>query len=790
MLLGREERDWTVSEDVYAPERARYFETVFTLANGFLGVRGSSEEGSAEEHAGSYLAGVFNRAGDEATELVNIPAWLGTSLSADGRLVTPRKGRLLAYRRWLDMKNAVLVREFRVRQQRRTTRVRIERFVSRSDTHTAAIRYTVTPENYSARLSFESSLDARVTNSGRKHLKVARLEEFVSGLYGQGGGILLEVETLESKVRIAQAATTKLSVEGSSVEAARAVSRTGETITEVVSFDAERGREYVFDKLVTFFTSRDGFADPAEVAAHCAGRQHERGYDALFAAHRENWKDVWQRSDVRIDGDDAAQRAARFSIFHSAACAPVSSDKVSLGAKGLHGEGYKGHVFWDCEIFNAPLFIYSQPEVARNLLMYRYHTLPGARRKAKSAGYRGAMYAWESADTGDETTPQWITHFGQQIRVLCGDIEQHISADVAYAVRQYYEATRDDDFLLNYGAEIIFETARFWVSRFEYNLEEDRQEIRRVIGPDEYHENVDNSVFTNAMARWNIRLALDLADDLKRSHPREWLELKDKLHLSDHRMRVWRRVAEKVYIPFSKELNVYEQFDGFLALDRVDISQLDARDWPVDVLLGRERTIRSQVIKQADVVMMLFLLGGEFDEQALEANFDYYAPICGHGSSLSPSVHSIVASRLGRVQEALGYFERSASIDLAGASNCDSGLHLASLGGNWQSIVFGFCGVTARLSALAFAPRLPAHWRAVSFSMRYQGTPVGVTMTAERLTIDLSSTEAGRYLPVEVNGHARLIECGRVHTLPLGPDRPEPKGERAHWPEQGAVPSF
>jgi kojibiose phosphorylase len=777
------QKEWLIAEDALLRERARYFETIFTLANGYLGVRGSSEEGAPEEHPGSYLAGVFDRCGDEPTELVNIPRWIGIRVSADGREISPRKGKLLAYRRYLDMQQALLVREFRTEQQRRTTNMRIERFVSRSHLHIAAIRYCITPENYSGRLVISSDLNADVTNSGRRHLRVTRVETF--DVPPGSAGSLLETETLESKIRIAEAATTRLTSGGREVFAERVWIKEADSITEVLSFEAERGRQYIFEKLVVFFNTRDGTSDVSEAARTAMREAHQRGYAELFASHARNWADVWRWSDVRIEGDEPSERAVRFSVFHQIACAPLFSDKVSLAAKGLHGEGYRGHVFWDCEIFNLPMFIYTHPEIARNLLMYRYHTLPGARRKARSAGYRGAMYAWESADTGDEVTPLWGTdRLGQRVPILCGQIEQHISADVAYGVWQYWQATHDEDFLINYGAEIIFETARFWVSRFEYNQKKDHHEIRGVIGPDEYHEYVDNSVFTNAMAQWNIRLALDLAEDLKHRYPEKWAELKRRLRLT--RLDRWRRIAEKVYIPFSHELGIHEQFDNYLKLERFDLSALDRDRTSVETMLGRERVHSSQIIKQADVVMLMFLLPEQFDKKQIEANFNYYAPICAHGSSLSPSVHAIVAARLGRSEEALRYFEQSAAIDLSDRmGNSEAGIHLASLGGNWQAVIRGICGVEASERALCFNPCLPARWQSVSFWLVYRGTPAKVTLKHHELVLDLTANCAGRNLPIEVRGVPRLVECGKVHTFPL--DAPPASIEPVFAPEPQPV---
>ena len=776
---------WLISEDGWSPGHAKYLETIFTLANGYLGVRGSTEEGMPEELPGSYLAGVFNQAADEPTELPNIPNWIGIRVTADGRQVTHQKGSLLSYHRTLDMKRGVLVREFRVKRQGRITRVKTERFVSKSDPHVAGIRYSITPENYSAHFVIESALDGAVTNAGREHLSVIRAESYCTALGSAAAqnekanrdGILLETQTLQSGIQIAQAAMIRLTEGGVDVQA-EASTQVGErSITQSILFEGKRGQEFVFDKVVVTFSGRDGFADPAEVALHCSRMAARRGYESLLTNHESEWAKVWQRSDVTIDGDDAAQNALRFSIFHSIVCAPTGSDKISLGAKGLHGEGYRGHVFWDCEIFNLPMFIHTQPEVARNLLMYRYHTLPGARRKAQAAGYRGAMYAWESADTGDETTPVWANHLGERIRIWCGDIEQHISADVAYAVWQYYQATGDEQFLLDHGAEIIFETATFWASRFEYNSELDRYEIRGVIGPDEYHEHIDNSVFTNAMAQWNIRLALELAEDLKARNAQEWTSLKNRLHLNDRRMREWSRIWQKAFIPFSAGLGVHDQFDGFLSLEKIDLEKLDLGGRPPDAVLGREATARSQVIKQADVLMLMYLLGDQFDARTVRTNYDYYAPICGHGSSLSLAIHSIMASRLGRSKEALQYFRRSAAIDLEdGMGNSGAGIHMASHGGNWQAVIRGFCGVSADQHAITFQPALPAGWQSIGFQMTYRNTPISAVIKPNEVTLDLTNSGRQGTVPVIIGGIPRLLECGSAHTIqiPSGNQGTEP----------------
>jgi len=498
-----------------------------------------------------------------------------------------------------------------------------------------------------------------------------------------------------------------------------------------------------------------GDAAAALALALGAARRGAAGRVAgLLEEHRRVWRAIWDRCDIVIEGDDFAQKAVRFAIFQMVQAAPRHTDRVSIGARGLSGEGYKGHVFWDTETFVVPFFTFTLPEIARNLLGYRYHTLPAARRNAVSKGYRGAMFAWESADTGEETTPPWgdpdpVT--GERRRILCGDLEHHITADVAYAVWQYCMATADDEFLLQKGAEILIETGRFWASRASYNSSLRAYEILHVIGPDEYHEDVNNNFYTNAMARWNIRAALATSDYLRARHPSEWARLasatgishEELAHMADVAARLVCRRASAAPHGSAGAQPVIEQFDGFSDLADVEIPADEPAFRPMEAVIGPEALARSRVVKQPDVLMALYLLEddiigdvgdaveaefrgfgladrlprggggrqgrgshrwkGGLLEDVLRANWDYYEPRTDHGSSLSCAIHSAIASRLGLREQARQYFVRAARIDLADAmGNAANGVHMATQGGLWQAVVNGFAGVRADMSVPGF----------------------------------------------------------------------------------------
>ncbi|MGA7386467.1 MAG: glycosyl hydrolase family 65 protein, partial [Pseudolabrys sp.] len=499
------------------------------------------------------------------------------------------------------------------------------------------------------------------------------------------------------------------------------------------------GQELELDRLVTVARSDRGADDPALVAADAMARGRALGWRGVLAAHETAWRQHWDASDVIIEGDDKVQEAVRFAVYHLTSAANPEDECVSVGARGLTGDAYFGHVFWDTEIYLLPFYIGVWPEAARALLMYRYHTLHGARAKAAHFGFRGALYAWESADTGEETTPERVIGAdGTQVEILTGRMEHHISADVAYAVWQYWRFTRDDDFFLRAGAEMLLETARFWASRAVAEADGKRH-IRHVIGPDEYHEDVDDNAFTNVMARWNIGRGLETMDLLRESWPNHAAALREKLALGDDELADWRDAIARIVTGLDAATGIYEQFAGYHKLEQLDLSLYADRKMPIDVVIGPERTRRSQVVKQADVVALIALLPDEFPGAAAKANFRYYEPRCAHGSSLSAGIHALVAARLGETETALRFLRQAAIADLELDPNSAGGIRIAGLGGLWQAIILGFAGLDPKSDMLGIDPRLPPHWRSLSFRVCWRGRSVAIRIagkTAQATLVD------------------------------------------------------
>jgi len=738
-LLELLDQTWTIREDNFTTKRMQYYETIFTLGNGYLGTRGAFEENYRLRKPATYLAGLFDQAPNEVTELPNAPDWVSIELELAGERLNLETGELLTYQRYLDLKQGILCRELRWRSpQGKITKLSYQRFVSIQDQHLMGTRVLITPENYSGTIKVSSVLNGQVTNEGTQHFTA--LEECTFG----EKGIYLAMETNESKQILVEAAQHR--IEG------RVLKENFFTRRRLIGYQAliagEAKQTLTLEKLVVIYTTRDldGDGEPSldkrdRVKALTFGKSQTaavQGFDFHLKEHVSAWAELWKQADIRIEGDDFAQVAIRFAIFHLIQMAPWRDHRVSIAAKGLTGEGYRGHVFWDTEIFILPFFLYTFPVVARNLLLYRYHTLPGALKKAQENGYEGAMFAWESADTGEETTPKFgglDLETRKPVRIWCGELEQHISADIPYAVWHYYQATGDWEFIENYGAEILWQTARFWSSRVEYTPESDCYEIKRVIGPDEYSECVDNNHYTNKLAQWTLEKGIELYHLFQEKGDIQ--DVIGKIGLKEEELATWEQIAAKMRLPRINE-HLLLQFEGFLEQKEVDLTAYRHRPEEFFKEFSWEQITSTQVLKQADVIMLMYLLGDQYTLEEKIANWEFYEPKTLHHSSLSPAIHGLFATEIGRKQEALSYFREAAEIDLNDKlRNSDAGLHAATQGGIWQAVVQGFGGVKIKEGILSLTPSLPEHWQRLVFQITYRSVPLRVEITHDQVSLEV-----------------------------------------------------
>uniref|UniRef100_UPI003260B57A glycoside hydrolase family 65 protein n=1 Tax=Clostridium sp. NkU-1 TaxID=1095009 RepID=UPI003260B57A len=524
---------------------------------------------------------------------------------------------------------------------------------------------------------------------------------------------------------------------------------------EFGDFDAVKGETVEIIKYVSMYTEREA----ARYALHMKVKEEidgflETGFEEELSAHKAVYEDMWKAADIRIAGDYELDRAVRFNIFHLMSTGNERDSRVNVGAKLLSGEEYGGHAFWDTEIFMLPFFAYVFPETAKNLESYRYHLLEAAKANARKNGYKGAQYPWESADDGTEQCPDWtIEPDGSCYRCYVAVYEHHVTAAVAYGIYNYVKITRDMDFLLNQGAEILTETARFWASRCEYVAEKDRYEINQVTGPDEWHEPVNNNLYTNYLAKWNLRYVISLIDTLKKGHSKEYDGLMEKNRADCSGNQRLGDGPGKMYLPRKEGTDLLEQFEGYFKLEDVVIEKYDENDWPVrPEALKTRRASQTQIIKQADVVMLLHLMGQEFTEDEIRKNYEYYEKRTLHGSSLSPSIYSVMGLKVGDDSKAYRYLKRAAFLDLLNLQkNTREGIHAANTGGVWQTVVFGFAGVSiGEDGMLTVRPHMPKEWEGLDFCLHHLNSRLRITISRDNSV--LVKVLDGEALEVNVNG--------------------------------------
>ncbi len=718
--------DWTVSEPQFDPAQLHSRETVFAIGNGYMGTRGSFEEGYPDALPVTLVHGVYDDVPGVYTELANCPDWLTLTIVINGDRLRLDRGEILDYERKLDLRNGILSRSVRWRSPTgNTVDLRFERFASLADHQVLGLCCQITPVDFNGTIEVQSSINGYPDNQGFDHW-----EQLDRGKIEQG--VWIQIRTRSSHIELGMAA--KMTAMGTNTS--WQVTNPLDYPTIAIAFIAAKGQTVGVEKMVTLFTSQD-VELPVQVAQ--AKLSNLPSYAVLLSAHQQAWKEAWQQSDIEIEGDINAQLAVRYNLFQLliGACSHITGEclgnsRVSVPAKTLSGLGYRGHVFWDTEIFILPFFTLTQPNIARSLLTYRYHTLDGARRKAAHSGYKGAMFAWESAATGDEMTPKWSIlndPYAEASRIWCRDREIHISADIAYAIWQYWQVTGDDIWLRDYGAEVILDTAIFWISRLEWNPKQERFELGGVIGADEYHEQVNNNAYTNQMVQWHLEKAVAVYEWLQRQFPDRAAELSQRLQLTPEQLLQFQAAIAQMYIPYDAKTGLIEQFEGFFQLKDVNLSDYEPRDRSIQAVLGMDETNQSQVLKQPDVLMLLYLMRDTqaflYRPDVLQKNWNYYAPRTDstYGSSLCPAIHSVLAAKLDEAAEAYKHFMQAATVDLEDSrGNTEHGIHAASAGGVWQAVVFGFAGIQLKDSVPIANPHLPPTWTRLKFKLQWRGT--------------------------------------------------------------------
>ena len=737
--------EWIVAENEFNPEYLGKCESIMCQGNGYLCLRNATDEYNPGEQRDLFVAGTFNKFDDnKVTELPNAADVSRLDLRLDGVRFSLLTGKVESYDRALNLKTGETTRRLVwAAPNGKRYQLEFDRFVSMDRLHVIAQKVRVTPLSGDAMLDITGGINGQMNNGGSQHFSEGDKRLF------EGRHMQYNQTTEQSKINFVFNTTFSFALDGVAQNEKGFIVMDRRIIKQEFQLAIPAGKTLEIEKISTVYTSRDRDSEGLELAAlqqkALAGQEEAcaLGYDALLAESANAWaKKVWDNVPIVIEAANPFdQLAIRFAQYHLYVMTPAHDNRMNVGAKGLSGEGYKGHTFWDTEMFILPYFIYSAPEIARSLEEYRWLSLPGAHKKAESNQYQGAQFPWESAWIDDgEVTPVWgaadiVT--GLPTKIWSGFIEQHITADVAYGAWQYYKATGDQDFMDRCGYELILDTGKFWASRLEEG-EDGLLHINDVVGPDEYKEHVDDNAFTNYMAAWNIRKALEYSRELKAQRPALYKALDEKLGLAALEPQ-WEEKLGRIYLPQPREDLVIPQDKTYLTLKDIDLTKYKNQQNVGSIYrdYNQEQITHMQVSKQADILIMFLLLENQFSADVKRANWSYYEPRTLHDSSLSLSTHCILANDMGNRDLAYSLFQKAAEIDVGpNMKTSDAGIHAASLAGVWQSVVFGFGGVRMLDGNLRINPALPEKWTKLDFYLYWQGQKLHVVLTHDKARIE------------------------------------------------------
>ncbi len=801
----RNDSTWTLHYERFEPEEERLREALTTVGNGYFGTRGSLESEPIDDdvhYPGTYVAGLYNRGETEIegrtivnSDFVNCPDWTAVTVHIDGGpRLSPHTCEVLEFEHWTDLRQAVTHRRLILRDEEgRETLIAGERFASMESAHLAAMRFVVTPLNYTAQLTIRSTLDGDVRNYlveryrdlEQHHLEPAEVEQRDDGVY-------LAMRTRNGGDVVCMRARVTLVPEGG-VEPERSVDLEEARAVETFTVPAERESAVTLTKLVAIYTDVDYDSDdpPGEAEALIADAD---SYEEERRLHVGRWEDLWHHADVVVEDDEFAQRVLRLHAYHLLSTASPHNTKLDVGlpARGLHGEAYRGHIFWD-ELFIMPFYTLRFPDIAKSHLMYRYRRLETARNLAREAGYRGAMYPWQSADTGGPESQD--LHYNPKSGEWDPDLshlQRHVSISIAYDVYTYFYATGDEQFLHDHGMEVLIETARFWASIAEYDERDGRYHIRGVMGPDEFHEKYPDApldeggfcdnAYTNVMAAWLLHKISQTWEHRPEGVKRR---LSAQVDFDPAETEQWETVARGLTVVIDNE-GLISQFDGYMDLEELD---WDAYREKYDTIRRMDRILKAEgdspdrykVAKQADVLMMFYLLAPDqvvhmlelmgYDppdgEELLHRNYEYYEPRTSHGSTLSWIVHSAILRYLDEHEDDQWrwFVEclRSDIYDTQGGTTLE-GIHCGVMAGSIDLVLTAFAGINLFRDRLVIEPRLPAGWNRIAFRITHQGEELFIEVVCE-------GEESIAYVTRETTVGKALVAVGLdddEHELPVG----------------------
>lgn len=748
--------EWLLQENSFAIESQTSNESLFTLGNGYLGSRGVYEEKPLHSHPGTYFSGIYNHREDACAELINAPNPFFFSISVNDEKINLYQTQVEAHQRTLDMLKGLLHRQtiFRVK-----TGTLIDyqslRFLSMADPHIAAMTVDISCLNQDENIDVDLSLDVDVFNL-EIIAEAARLFRIVAEEHFENIH-LLTMQSLDGRKEITIAVQALINYKD--------LSSVMPTFKMTIPLSV--GIPLVITKIVAFMTSGD-IQDSSQRRLAVINKIKNAvatTFSIIIQQHVKAWANRWDKADIQVVGDLPIQHALRFNLYQLLIVANTSSSINSVAAKMLSGEGYLGHIFWEAEILLLPAYLAFEPHIARNFLEYRFLRLSAAIKNSEQLGYEGALYPWESAETGFEETPHWSVDLdGTKVPVFSGKYEIHINLAIFYGIYNYYQATGDVDFMLEKGLPMMILMSRFWRSRVVYHRKNAAYSINHVMGPDEFHVDVNNNYYTNRLVSWSFVVLVELMDKLTALYPKAAARLTKKYRFTQSEQAKLIRISDNIYLPQKDKLLL--QFENYLSQRACEKLALNAQGLPIipaDILVSDLGA--TQYVKQPEIILLFMMLPSLFTEQTMKANFEYYDSRTLHKSSWSPPVSSAVAAQLGYLDKACHYFQIAIQSDLNNLfNNTQAGLHAPTVGGVWNALIRGFCGICYTDQALEIKPNLPKYWQSVTFTLFYRGFYLRCGIQQNEVNIELEDGS----LSYPKNDHIKVKVAGKIRTLRVG----------------------
>lgn len=755
-----QEDEWRIIEEGFEPEQHKNSESIFSLGNGHMGQRANFEElYSGPSLQGHYIAGIYypdkTRVGwwkngypDYFAKVLNAPSWIGIHIEIDKQIIDLYSLKVSDFKRVLDMKKGILFREFTAELNiGHKIKVATKRFLSIARREIGAIQYEITPINFSGQIKADFFIDATIANKDANYN-----EKFWSPVSESADDALSMVTAITKKTdfTVTTAQWTRIDFDHSPSGLSPENHIETQKVHSIYKFSLKRGQTASLYKIISINTSRDYAKELLEEQARQNIREVEEiGFEALEKEHTNAWAAKWEESDIVIEGDLSAQQGIRFNIFQLIQTYSGHDARLNIGPKGFTGEKYGGSTYWDTEAYCLPFYLSTADEsIPRNLLLYRYNQLDKAIENARKLGFtNGAALFPMVTMTGEECHNEWEITFE----------EIHRNGAIAYAIFNYSRHTGDESYLIDYGLEVLIAISRFWAQRVNYSGFRQKYVMLGVTGPNEYENNVNNNWYTNYIAVWTLRYTLKGISRILEGYPDKAKQLFNRIDLDPQQETgLWKEIIDNMHFPEDKDLQIFLQQDGYLDKEQILASELAPFERPINQNWSWDRILRSCFIKQADVLQGIYFFEDDFSEEEIRRNFDFYEPRTVHESSLSPCVHVVLATKLGKLEKAYELYLRTSRLDLDDYNHeVHEGCHITSMAGTWLSVVEGFGGMRVKNNSLHFDPLLPSAWKSLHFKVRFRSRFVKVSIEHQKLLITPLDGKAFKYF---VDGKELIAE--------------------------------